>query len=158
VAFGLDSLAMNDDDDMLQDLRFSQLIHNNLPGIDSTPIPSATMLTMATGAGAAVADIDGIGSLAVGNHADIVSLSLPDMEGVPTGHSLADVLLKRAKGVHVRSVMVGGKLMIEDGRWTGRTPEDLLDMLRANAPASPPQPPRIALQLKDVVRTHLRTY
>lgn len=158
VAFGLDSLAMNDDDDMLQDLRFSQLIHNNLPGIDSRPIPSAAMLTMATDAGAAVADIEGIGSLSVGNHADIVMLSMPDMEGVPTGHSIADVLLKRARGVHVRSVMVGGKLMIEDGRWTGRSPENLLEMLRANAPTAPPQPPRIALQLKDVVRAHLRTY
>jgi cytosine/adenosine deaminase-related metal-dependent hydrolase len=116
------------------------------------------MLTMATDAGAAVADIEGIGSLSVGNHADIVMLSMPDMEGVPTGHSIADVLLKRARGVHVRSVMVGGKLMIEDGRWTGRSPEDLLEMLRANAPTAPPQPPRIALQLKDVVRAHLRTY
>lgn len=158
VAFGLDSLAMNDDDDMLQDLRFSQLIHNNLPGIDSTPIPSSAMLTMATEAGAAVADIEGIGALTEGNHADVVLLSLPDIEGVPTGHSLADVLLKRAKGTHVRSVMVGGRLLIEDGRWRERSPMELLEMLRANAPTTPPQPPRIALQLKEVVRSYLKDY
>lgn len=158
VAFGLDSLAVNDDDDMLQDLRFSQLIHNNQPGIDSTPIPSSAMLTMATGAGAAVADIEGIGTLVEGSHADIVLLSMPDMEGVPTGHSLADVLMKRGRGIHVRSVMVGGKLMIEDDRWTSRSPKELLDTLKANAPDKPPQPSRIALQLKDVVRTHFRAY
>jgi 5-methylthioadenosine/S-adenosylhomocysteine deaminase len=158
VAFGLDSLAMNDDDDMLQDLRFSQLIHNNMPGIDSTPIASSAMLTMATQAGSAVADIEGIGALVEGNHADVVLMSLPDAEGVPTGHSVADILLKRAKGIHVRSVMVGGRLLIEDGRWHERSPEELLDMLRANAPEAPPQPPRIALQLKDVVRSHLKNY
>lgn len=158
VSFGLDSLAMNDDDDMLQDLRFSQLIHNNLPGIDSTAIASSAMLTMATEAGAAVADIEGIGALVEGNHADVVLLSVPDVEGVPTGHSLADILLKRAKGIHVRSVMVGGRLLIEDGRWRDRSPEELLDMLRANAPTTPPPPPRIASQLKEVVRSHLKNY
>jgi 5-methylthioadenosine/S-adenosylhomocysteine deaminase len=158
VAFGLDSLGMNDDDDMLQDLRLSQLIHNNQPGIDSTPIPSTAMLTMATEAGAAVADIEGIGALAEGNHADVVMLSQPDIEGVPTGHSLADLLLKRGKNLHVRSVMVGGRMLIEDGRWQNRSAPQLLDTLRDAAESPPPQPPRIVTQLKDVVRRYLKDY
>ena len=37
-------------------------------------------------------------------------------------------------------------------------PDELLEMLRANAPTMPPQPPRIALELKDFVRSHLRKY
>ena len=158
VAFGLDSLGMNDDDDMLQDLRLSQLIHNNHPGIDSTPIPSSSMLTMATQAGAAVADIEGIGVLAEGNHADVVLLSQPDVEGVPTGHSLADLLLKRGKSLHVRSVMVGGRMFIEDGRWQERSTAQLLDTMRAAAQAPPPQPAHIVTQLKDAVRRYLESY
>ena len=158
VAFGLDSLGMNDDDDMLQDLRLSQLIHNNQPGVDSKPISSSAMLTMATEAGKAVADIEGIGVLVEGNYADVVLLSLPDVEGVPTGHSLADLLLKRGKSLHVRSVMVGGKMFIEDGRWQERSAAQLLDTLRAGAQTPPPQPAEIVTQLKDAVRRHLREY
>jgi 5-methylthioadenosine/S-adenosylhomocysteine deaminase len=158
IAFGLDSLGMNDDDDMLQDLRLSQLIHNNLPGIDSTPIPSSAMLTMATQAGAAVADIEGIGALAVGNHADVVLLSQPDVEGVPTGHSLADLLLKRGKSLHVRSVMVGGRMVIEDGSWQERSAAQLLDTLRAAAQSPPPQPAQSVTQLKNAVRQYLKSY
>jgi cytosine/adenosine deaminase-related metal-dependent hydrolase len=158
VAFGLDSLAMNDDDDMLQDLRLSQLIHNNQPGIDSTPIPSSAMLTMATEAGSLAADIQGIGTLAVGNHADIILLSLPDVEGVPSGHPLADVLLKRGRGLHVRTVLIGGRLFIEDGRWTDRSAAQVLEQLQAGAQSAPPKPAAVVAQLKDVVRRHLRTY
>src|SRR5262249_8979663 len=156
VAFGLDSLGMNDDDDMLQDLRLSQLIHNNHPGIDSTPIPSTTMLTMATAAGGPVADIEGIGALTEGNHADVGLLSLPDNEGVPTGHSLPDLLLKRAKGLNVRSVMVGGRLLIEDGRWQERSAAELLNALRAASPTPPLAPAPIVADLKEAVRRHLR--
>jgi 5-methylthioadenosine/S-adenosylhomocysteine deaminase len=158
VAFGLDSLAMNDDDDMLQDLRLSQLIHNNQPGVDSKPISSSAMLTMATQAGESVADIEGIGVLVEGNYADVVLLSLPDVEGVPTGHCLADLLLKRGKSLHVRSVMVGGKMFIEDGRWQERSAAQLLDTLRVGAQTPPPQPAEIVTQLKDAVRRHLREY
>jgi 5-methylthioadenosine/S-adenosylhomocysteine deaminase len=157
VAFGLDSLGMNDDDDMLQDLRLSQLIHNNQPGIDSAPIPSRTMLTMATEAGALAADIAGIGTLAVGSHADVILLSLPDVEGVPSGHPLADVLLKRGRGLHVRTVLVGGRVFIEDGRWTDRSAQQILEVLQAGAQSSPPQPAEVVTQLKDVVRRYLRT-
>ena len=47
---------------------------------------------------ALAADIAGIGTLAVGIHADVILLSLPDVEGVPSGHPLADVLLWRGRG------------------------------------------------------------
>jgi 5-methylthioadenosine/S-adenosylhomocysteine deaminase len=158
VAFGLDSLAMNDDDDMLQDLRLSQLIHNNQPGIDSAPIPSSAMLTMATEAGSLAADIAGVGTLAVGSHADVILLSLPDVEGVPSGHPLADVLLKRGRGLNVRTVLIGGRLFIEDGRWTDRSATQLLEELQAGAQSAPPKPAPLVAHLKDVVRRHLRTY
>jgi 5-methylthioadenosine/S-adenosylhomocysteine deaminase len=158
VAFGLDSLGMNDDDDMLQDLRLSQLIHNNHPGIDSTPIPSSAMLTMATQAGAAVADVEGIGALAQGNHADVVLFSQPEVEGVPTGHSLADLLLRRGKSLHVRSVMVGGRMLIEDGCWQQRSAAQLLDALRAVAQSPSTRPAQIVTQLKEVVRHYFKNY
>jgi len=45
---------------------------------------------------ALAADIAGIGTLAVGIHADVILLSLPDVEGVPSGHPLA--LLWRGRG------------------------------------------------------------
>jgi cytosine/adenosine deaminase-related metal-dependent hydrolase len=115
------------------------------------------MLTMATETGALAADIAGIGTLSVGSHADVILLSLPDVEGVPSGHPLADVLLKRGRGLHVRTVLVGGRVFIEDGRWTDRSAQQILEVLQAGAQSSPPQPAEVVTQLKDVVRRHLRT-
>jgi 5-methylthioadenosine/S-adenosylhomocysteine deaminase len=156
VAFGLDSLGMNDDDDMLQDLRLSQMIHNNHPGIDSRPIRPSAMLSMATQSGAAVADIEGIGTLDEGSHADVIALSLPDVEGVACGHPIDDILLKRAKALHVKTVMVGGRILIEDGSWKVRSAVEVLSELGAAVQSSPPKPANIVVTLKDAVRQHLR--
>jgi cytosine/adenosine deaminase-related metal-dependent hydrolase len=94
----------------------------------------------------------------VGSHADVILLSLPDVEGVPSGHSLVDVLLKRGRGLHVRTVLIGGRLFIEDGRWTDRSAAQVLEQLQADAHSAPPKPAPVVAQLKDVVRRHLRTY
>ena len=51
LAFGLDSLSMNDDEDMFQDLRLGQVVQNR-PGLDSEPIPAATMFGMGAALGA----------------------------------------------------------------------------------------------------------
>ena len=62
VAFGLDSLSMNDDEDMFQDLRLGQVVQNR-PGLSTNSLAATTMFAMATSAGAAVTGIEATGSL-----------------------------------------------------------------------------------------------
>jgi cytosine/adenosine deaminase-related metal-dependent hydrolase len=158
LAFGLDSLSMNDDEDMFQDLRLGQVVQNR-PGLDSEPIPAATMFGMATHGGAAVTGIEGAGSLEVGKRADAALVSLAEFSGGHAAQPLADLMLRRAKAVHVKTVIIGGKAVVQDGRWNGQDPATLREQL--SAAVGPPAErvgPRPVVQVKQVVRDVLRSY
>jgi 5-methylthioadenosine/S-adenosylhomocysteine deaminase len=154
VGFGLDSLSLNDDEDMLQDLRFGQLMQGSW-GIDGEFISADAMLEMATVSGASIAGIEGIGSLSEGGRADVVLLSRVEMEGLPNGRPLSEQLLKRARGVHVKTVIIGGRVMIEDGRWAGRDPADLLRELAGSRTGGPRELPQSVFALKEAVRNYV---
>ena len=156
VGFGLDSLSMNDDEDVFQDLRFGQLIQGSW-GIDGESVSADAMLEMATAAGAEIAGMDGIGSLTEGGCADVVLLSRTEMEGVRSERPLGEQILKRARGAHVKTVIIGGRVMIEDGRWAGREPAELLrDLAAAKALGLRELPPSI-LSVKEAVRNYIRS-
>jgi 5-methylthioadenosine/S-adenosylhomocysteine deaminase len=158
LAFGLDSLSMNDDEDMFQDLRLGQVVQNR-PGLDSEPIPAATMFGMATHGGAAVTGIEGAGSLEVGKRADAALVSLAEFSGGHAAQPLADLMLRRAKAVHVKTVIIGGKAVVQDGRWSGQEPAMLREQLSAAlGPPAERVGPRPVVQVKQVVRDVLRSY
>ena len=157
VGFGLDSLGMNDDEDVFQDLRLGQQIQSR-PGLDVRPIPAGVMFDMATRAGAAVSGFDGIGSIAEGNWADVVLLSLPEVEGGVANQPLPDVLLRRAKAAHVKTVMIGGKILIEDGRWVGWDPDAVRKELSATVRTGKRQTSPTIQVAKDLIRKHLKSY
>jgi cytosine/adenosine deaminase-related metal-dependent hydrolase len=157
VAFGMDSLSMNDDEDMFQDLRLGQVVQNR-PGLDAAPIAAATMFAMATSAGAAVTGIEGAGSLEPGKRADAVLVSLPEVSGGYADQPLADLLLRRAKAAHVKTVIIGGRVVLEDGKWAGRDPEALREELSAAAaPGGSPANPSVR-RVKQVVRDVMKAY
>ena len=74
VAIGMDEAGINDDRDMLQEMRM--VLHSNRsPGIDSDHPTSAQVMRMATEHGAATTPFgDRIGRLSVGAAADLVVL------------------------------------------------------------------------------------
>ncbi|NKX43611.1 amidohydrolase family protein [Roseicyclus persicicus] len=120
VALGIDEAGINDDRDMLQEMRLALTLHR-APG-HASPCPTATqILRMATEHGAATTPFAGrIGRLAPGRLADIVLL---DWRAVTWPHQdpglpLVDVLVRRAKAGAVRTVLVGGETVYHDGRFT----------------------------------------
>ena len=154
VGFGLDSLSLNDDDDMFQDLRFGQLIQGSW-GIDGESISGDAMLEMATVTGASIAGIEGIGALSEGGCADVVLLSRVEMESPQNERPLPEQILKRARGADVKTVIVGGRVMIEDGRWTGRDPADLFHELAAAKTAGSRELPPSVFAMKEAVRSYV---
>ena len=157
VAFGLDSLSMNDDEDMFQDLRLGQVVQNR-PGVDAQPLAASTMFAMATTGGAVVTGIEGTGSLAPGNRADIVLVSMTDVAGGHVKQPFAELMLRRAKAAHVRTVIIGGEVVLDDGRFVGHDRQALhaelcASMGTATAAASP-----VVGKLKQVVRDVLKSY
>jgi cytosine/adenosine deaminase-related metal-dependent hydrolase len=119
VALGMDEAGINDDRDMLQEMRMALDIHRE-PGIDAPHPMAAQVLRMATEHGAATTPFGArIGRLSPGCEADLVML---DWQALTYPYQnadipLIDVLVRRARPSAVKTVMVGGEAIYESGRF-----------------------------------------
>jgi len=126
VALGTDNLALNDDEDILQEVRLAQLLHSP-PGLGEVPIPPTTALLWATEAGAKVLGIQGLGSLEPGNPADLVMVQTRSIERpvFEHGHDIAASVIQWVRQADVDQVLVGGRTMVRGGRYIFRDREEL---------------------------------
>jgi len=121
TAIGLDEAGINDDRDMLQEMRMVLRAHR-VPGTADEDVPSTgQVLRMATVGGAATTPYGSrIGTLAVGKAADLVlidgdKLAYPYLDPETP---VLDAVLQRAKSDGVDLVMVAGEVVYEGGRFT----------------------------------------
>ncbi|MDN3566820.1 amidohydrolase family protein [Paeniroseomonas aquatica] len=121
TAIGLDEAGINDDRDMLQEMRLVLRAHR-VPGMDPAAVPQmAQVLRMATIGGArTTAWRDSLGTLEVGKGCD---LSLVDWDGIAYPYldpltPLLDAVIQRAKSSAVRTVACDGEVIYQDGRFT----------------------------------------
>ena len=121
IALGIDEAGLNDDRDMLQEMRLVLHLHKR-PGLDAPQGPSsADVFRMATEHGAATTPFAGsIGRLAPGMKADLVLFHWPTVAGpyLDPGVAAVDALVHRARTGAVRCVVVAGRKIYEDGRFT----------------------------------------
>ena len=138
VALGIDEAGINDDRDMLQEMRLVLRAHRE-PGIDA-PHPSANdVLRMATEHGAETTPFgDRIGRLRPGSAADLAILDWRDVTWPyqDAGTPLVDVIVMRAKAKAVETVMVAGEVIYHGGRFT-RIDRDAIHAELAEAFARP---------------------
>ncbi len=120
LGIGLDEAGINDDRDMLQEMRLALRLHR-VPGMDDDVPTSAQVFRMATEDGAASTPFgDRIGVLSVGRAADLVllpwrSVAHPYLEA---GTPVLDAILHRARAAAIDTVMVAGEVVLQDGRVT----------------------------------------
>ena len=79
VALGIDEAGINDDNDILQEMRMAQKIHRE-PGVDAPYPTSHEILELATANGAKVTYFDEVGTIEPGKRADLVVLNLDRIE------------------------------------------------------------------------------
>ncbi|MFQ3622056.1 MAG: amidohydrolase family protein [Acetobacteraceae bacterium] len=119
VAIGIDEAGLNDDRDMLTELRLVLRLHRE-PGIESpNPTPSQ-VLRMATEHGASTTPFGAsIGRLSPGCWADIVLFDWAEVTAPYQASTLPllDVLVQRAKTGAVRTVMVAGDVIYHEGQF-----------------------------------------
>jgi cytosine/adenosine deaminase-related metal-dependent hydrolase len=120
TAIGLDEAGINDDRDMLQEMRMVLRAHR-VPGMeDDVPTP-AQVFRMATSGGAKTTAFgDTIGALEVGRAADILlidwrQVSYPYLDAETP---LLDAVMQRAKAGSVRTVMCDGEVIYDEGKFT----------------------------------------
>lgn len=116
VGLGTDGAASNNNLDMIEEMRFAGLLHKVHAG-DPTALPAGECLRMATMGSARCLRLESaIGSLEPGKKADIVLLDLdmPNMEpALP--ERLVSHLVYSACGLNVSTVLVDGRILLDDG-------------------------------------------
>lgn len=122
VGLGLDGKSINDDDDFIQEMKVCYLLHR-LPSLElhSAHMTARQVFQMATENSAKLLGFgDEIGRLEPGRRADLVLLDYHAMTApyVDPAHDPIDVLLYRGTRHHVDSVMMGGRLVVQDGTVT----------------------------------------
>ena len=131
VALGTDSTAINDDDDMLQEMRLATKLHRE-PGIGAPSLSTHQSLKMATiNAALPTCFQDEIGALGKGRKADMSLIRLSGMEApyIEPGVSIFDTLSYRGKARDVAIVIIDGEVVMRDGQSTRVSREDVQKQL-----------------------------
>ncbi|MBI4277088.1 MAG: amidohydrolase family protein [Armatimonadetes bacterium] len=160
VAIGIDEAGINDDRDMLQEMRLVVHLHR-VPGMDTQVPTAAHVFQMATEYGAYTTGFgDAMGTLDPGKAADVVvmdwnQIAYPYLdEDVP----VLDALVYRARTAGVKAVLVGGDVVLRDGHFTRVDRQAVLEELAAalRAPLGPDELWR--RELARAVFPHVRAF
>ena len=145
VAMGTDSTAINDDDDLLQEMRLVSKLHRQ-PGLEAPAITVDNVLAMATANAAAPTGFAGeIGALEPGRRADMVLIRLDVLEDPYLDPDLpaAELVLGRARSQDVSAVIVDGEVVLQDGVHGRASKADVARELREQL-ARPLEPETLA--------------
>jgi 5-methylthioadenosine/S-adenosylhomocysteine deaminase len=132
VALGIDEAGINDDRDMLQEMRLVKMLHC-APGLEDSPVTPARIFQMATENGAkAIGFGDEIGIIAPGRRADLVVVDFARIAEPYLSPAIApvDALVHRAKQTDVRVTMVEGRVVYSDGVFAGVDRVEIMARLR----------------------------
>jgi 5-methylthioadenosine/S-adenosylhomocysteine deaminase len=141
VAMGLDEAGINDDRDMLQEIRLVLRLHR-VPGMENVVPTCSQVLRMATEHGAKTTPFGAeIGRLDPGRLCDLVMINWRTATWPYQDEdvSMLDAVLQRAKTSAVDAVMIGGEIVYENGRFTRIDKEAVMNEIAValNRPRTP---------------------
>jgi 5-methylthioadenosine/S-adenosylhomocysteine deaminase len=126
VALGTDGPASNNNLDMFEAMRFAALLHK-VHRLDPTVVKALDVLKMATINGArAINSGDKLGSLEKGKLADVVLVNLKRPNTTPI-YNVVSNLVYCATGDNVDTVIVDGKLLLKNGKFTDLNEKEVLE-------------------------------
>ena len=160
IGVGTDSVGINDDDDMLQEIGLSQRLHR-VSGLDNRHVTPGELLHMATLGGAKALTLDDhIGSLEPGKRADIVMLNW-DRISYPYLDSELDpleVLVSRARSRDVRTVLIDGRIIYDNGEYPTLNVPAVTMRLQEHLQGGPPPDALTRRQAAQALDPHIRAY
>jgi cytosine/adenosine deaminase-related metal-dependent hydrolase len=134
VALGLDEAGLNDDRDILQEMRVVLRLHR-VPGMDDVVPTCPQVFQMATENGALTTGFaDTIGTLAPGKAADLVLMNWRQVAYpyLDQDAPVLDAVVHRGKTAGVETVLVAGEPVLRDGKSTRVNKAEVLDALAAS--------------------------
>jgi 5-methylthioadenosine/S-adenosylhomocysteine deaminase len=115
VALGTDGCASNNNLDMFQEMDTAAKVHK-VYHLDPTVMPAPTVLGLATRGGARAFNLQRhLGSLEPGKQADLIVINCNQPHLVPLYNPYSQ-LVYAACGSDVRTVLIAGKLVVQDRR------------------------------------------
>lgn len=117
IGLGLDGMSINDDGDMLQEMRLVSCLHRSSQRNETT-LTARHVLKMGTINGARALGMQHeIGTLALGKKADLIILGTDDMEipGSSGDVEIMDMIINRAKKTAIETVVIDGELVFHQG-------------------------------------------
>ena len=158
VSIGMDGTTLNDDEDMLQELRLVSKLHRAPRGLEYTACPTPfDVLTMGTVNGARSVTMESeIGKLEPGRKADVVliddAFARPYLD--PRSH-LVDAILYRARGMDVDTVLIDGEVVLRGRKFTQVDEDAILRDLVASAQTAPDPKVRRWWEAMQELRPHV---
>ena len=132
TAIGIDEAGINDDRDMLQEMRLVLRAHR-IPGMVEADVPTPTQVfRMATIGGARTTPFgEDIGTLEVGKAADLVLIDWNQIAWpyLDQDTPLIDAVIQRAKTEGVKLTMCDGEVLYQDGEFTKVDRKEILKRL-----------------------------
>ena len=130
VGLGTDGPASNNDLDLFGEMDAAAKLHKFATG-DPAVLPAEAVFRMATMGGAQALGLsDRIGSLEAGKLADIVALD-PRRPGLTPLYAVYSHLVYAADGSDVTTVLVNGRIVVQDGRATTVDEEEVMRQARS---------------------------
>jgi cytosine/adenosine deaminase-related metal-dependent hydrolase len=120
LALGIDSKALDDDDDALRELRLSYLLHAGT-GFDLAMTRQQALHAAVSNGRFAVTNINDGGLIEAGSAADMLLLDWAALDNDCLRQDIEPInlLFSRATAKHIRELIVGGRTIVQDGRVTG---------------------------------------
>ena len=113
IGLGTDGAASNNDLDMWEEMRLASFLQK-VDRMDPEALPAATVLSMATSAGATAIGLgDSIGTLEAGKRADLIQVAFDDVHHVPTYDVISHLVYVNDEQ-DVASVVVDGKVLMRE--------------------------------------------
>lgn len=160
VAIGLDEAGINDDRDILQEMRLIMGLHRT-PGHADKGLDAATVFQMASEHGAHTTPFGAeIGTLEPGRKADLSlidyrTLAAPYLDGrIP----LLDAVLRRARSRMIDTVIVDGEIILRDGKFTRVDKAAVLAELSRSLSAPLDEATRARMRLAEAIGPEVREY
>ncbi len=162
VGLGLDGKSINDDDDMIQEMKVCFLLHR-LPSLelDSPHLGARQVFKMATENNAGLLGYGKeLGRLEPGRYADLVLLDYEKMcyPFVDPSHDPIEVLLYRGRGSHVHTVMVNGRVVLQDGKLLTLNEETLGSRLAEAASRPRTDKETMLVDMMDELKKYVTAY
>lgn len=139
VALGIDDKGINDDEDAIMELRMIHRLHR-VSGFDLANTPALDafdVLKIGTTNAARVCGFEGeLGALKPGMKADAILVDLQEIMEDPWMSpklNIAEIFIHRAKGMHVNTAIVGGKVVMEDRKFLTLDLDQLYQEVRKRA-------------------------